>query len=158
MSATFRWNWRGALWTTLALSALQLIFLALQRPVTIAQFIVEWNFLLMIGGVFVFFGVSRERSAEHLAFRLRLGPILDCSRTRISTGSMPVSSTSPPYWTRLAFLFCGRLRKSRIGFRLCWRTEAASMTAYPIARLTNLCLQNLKAWRSLPKMQNRANA
>jgi signal transduction histidine kinase len=66
MSATFRWNWRGALWTTLALSALQLIFLALQRPVTIAQFIVEWNFLLMIGGVFVFFGVSRERSAERL--------------------------------------------------------------------------------------------
>ena len=26
MSATFRWNWRGALWTTLALPALQLIF------------------------------------------------------------------------------------------------------------------------------------
>src|SRR5512143_3922941 len=25
MSATFRWNWRGAMWTTLALPALQLI-------------------------------------------------------------------------------------------------------------------------------------
>ena len=28
MSATFRWNWRGALWTTFALPALQLIFLS----------------------------------------------------------------------------------------------------------------------------------
>src|SRR5262249_35674125 len=66
MSATVRWNWRGALWTTLALPALQLIFLALYRPNTVAQFIVEWNFLLMIGAVFVFFGVSRDRSAKRL--------------------------------------------------------------------------------------------
>src|SRR5262249_26033296 len=66
MSATVRWNWRGALWTTLALPALQLIFLALYRSNTVAQFIVEWNFLLMIGGVFVFFGVSRDRSAKRL--------------------------------------------------------------------------------------------
>src|SRR5262249_31530084 len=66
MSATFRWNWRGALWTTLALPALQLLFFLLNRPSAVTQFIVEWNFLLMVGGVFVFFGVSRERSAERL--------------------------------------------------------------------------------------------
>ena len=66
MSATFRWNWRGALWTTLALPALQLIFFRLSGPVTVVQLIIEWSFLFMVGGVFVFFGVSRERSAERL--------------------------------------------------------------------------------------------
>ena len=32
MSATFRWNWRGALWTTLALPALQLTLFRLNSP------------------------------------------------------------------------------------------------------------------------------
>ena len=30
------------------------------------QFIIEWSFILIVGGVFVFFGVSRERSTERL--------------------------------------------------------------------------------------------
>jgi signal transduction histidine kinase len=64
MSATLRWNWRGALWTTVALPALQLIF-SLNNPFT-TQFMIQCSFVLIVGGVFVFFGVSRERSAESL--------------------------------------------------------------------------------------------
>ena len=64
MSATFRWNWRGALWTTLALPPLQILFSA-NSPVA-TQVIIQWSFLFIVGGVFVFFGVSRERSAERL--------------------------------------------------------------------------------------------
>ena len=75
MSATYRWNWRGALWTTLALPALQLILFMISSPalfklvspIGLVQLIIEWSFLFMVGGVFVFFGVSRERSAERLA-------------------------------------------------------------------------------------------
>ena len=65
MSATFRWNWRGALWTTLALPALQLILFSVTNP-ALDQVIIQWVFLFIIGGMFVFFGVSRERSADHL--------------------------------------------------------------------------------------------
>ncbi len=64
MSATFRWNWRGALWTTVALPALQLIY-SLNNPFT-NEFLIQCSFLFIVGGVFVFFGVSRERSAESL--------------------------------------------------------------------------------------------
>jgi signal transduction histidine kinase len=66
MSATYRWNWRGALWTTLALAALQLVIFSLGSPVVLVQFIFEWSFIFMVGGVFIFFGASRERSAERL--------------------------------------------------------------------------------------------
>lgn len=65
MSATFRWNWRGAMWTTLALPALQLILFSVNSPV-LDQVIIQWVFLFIIGGMFVFFGASRERSADHL--------------------------------------------------------------------------------------------
>ena len=64
MNATFRWNWRGALWTTLALPPLQLLFSANSPDTT--QFMIQWGFLFIVGGVFVFFGVSRERSTERL--------------------------------------------------------------------------------------------
>jgi signal transduction histidine kinase len=64
MSATLRWNWGGALWTTIALPALQLIF-SLNNPFT-TQFLIQCSFIFIVGGVFVFFGVSRERSAESL--------------------------------------------------------------------------------------------
>src|SRR5262249_2447274 len=67
MSATYRWNWRGALMTTLALPALQLLLTKLGSPIATVQFVLECSFLFMVGGVFVFFGVSRERSAERLA-------------------------------------------------------------------------------------------
>jgi signal transduction histidine kinase len=64
MSATYRWNWRGALLTTIAFPALQLVFSA-NNPVT-TGFMIQCSFLFIVGGVFVFFGVSRERSAERL--------------------------------------------------------------------------------------------
>src|SRR5262249_40356203 len=67
MSAPYRSNWRGALLTTLALPALQLVLIGLSSPISIVQLMFEWSFLFMVGGVFVFFGVSRERSAERLA-------------------------------------------------------------------------------------------
>ena len=79
MSATFRWNWRGALWTTFALCFLQLMFLKLGSQFTFVQFILEWSFLLMVGGVFVFFGASRERSTE------RLTQIADWPKNRLQS-------------------------------------------------------------------------
>ena len=95
LSATIRWNWRGALWTTIALLALQvLMFVAIGAAV---QFLVNCAFLLMIGGMFAFFGVSREHSAERLSQiaawpRFRTRPYtdisahwLDASLTHIAT-------------------------------------------------------------------------
>lgn len=64
LSATVRWNWRGALWTTLALVVMQVILFSTTGVPT--QFIIQCAFLSMIGGMFAFFGVSRERSAERL--------------------------------------------------------------------------------------------
>jgi signal transduction histidine kinase len=66
LSATFRWNWRGALWTVIALFGLQLTLLLAHGPMA-TPFIVQWAFLFVVGGVFVFFGVSRDRSAERLS-------------------------------------------------------------------------------------------
>ena len=65
MSATFRWDWHGALWTTIALPALQITFFKLSAPAAV-QFLIDWGFLFIVGGVFVFFGVARERSTERL--------------------------------------------------------------------------------------------
>jgi signal transduction histidine kinase len=66
LSATFRWNWLGALWTTSAILVVQ-VFLIWIHSGTIALFIIEWSFLFIVGGVFVLFGVSRERNVERLA-------------------------------------------------------------------------------------------
>lgn len=65
LSATMRWDWRGALFTTAILLALHLI-LYFTGPVA-AQFLLQSVFLLIIGGMFAFFGASRERSALRLA-------------------------------------------------------------------------------------------
>ena len=65
LSATFRWNWRGALWTTIAILLVQISFFW-SNSGTIGLFIIHWAFLFIIGGVFVLFGVSRERSAARL--------------------------------------------------------------------------------------------
>ncbi len=62
LSATVRWNWRGVLWTTLLLLALQVVlFVAIGA---VAQFVIQYAFLTVIGGMFAFFGASRERSSE----------------------------------------------------------------------------------------------
>ncbi len=64
LSATSRWNWRGALWTTVFVFGLQVImFLAAG---TVVQFTLQSAFLFIIGGMFAFFGAGRERSADRL--------------------------------------------------------------------------------------------
>src|SRR6185437_7230356 len=64
LSATSRWNWRGALWTTIFVFGLQVImFLAAG---TVVQFALQSAFLFIIGGMFAFFGAGRERSADRL--------------------------------------------------------------------------------------------
>ena len=63
LSATFRWNWLGALWTTVALLALQIVlFFSIGTAPT--QFFIQCAFLCLIGGMFAFFGASRERITE----------------------------------------------------------------------------------------------
>jgi signal transduction histidine kinase len=65
MSATFRWNSRGAILTTALVFGLQILFL-LTHDIVTNDFIIQSTFLLIIGGMFAFFGVGRERSAERL--------------------------------------------------------------------------------------------
>src|SRR3974377_1405997 len=64
LSATFRWNWQGAILTTFAIFVLQLVLYFTNRIT--AEFVVHSAFLFIIGGVFAFFGVGRERSANRL--------------------------------------------------------------------------------------------
>jgi signal transduction histidine kinase len=64
LAATVRWNWRGALCTTGFLGAMQaFIFVAVGGA---TEFAVEYAFLIIIGGMFAFFGASREQSRERL--------------------------------------------------------------------------------------------
>ncbi len=64
LSATVRWNWRGALWTTTFLAVLQaILFVAIGGE---TEFLVQYTFLVVIGGMFSFFGASRERSQNRL--------------------------------------------------------------------------------------------
>jgi signal transduction histidine kinase len=64
LSATFRWDSRGAIWTTILVFALQIILFVSNGSV--GQFLIQNAFLFMIGGMFAFFGVGRERSANLL--------------------------------------------------------------------------------------------
>ena len=64
LSATFRWNWRGAVWTTVFVLALQVILFLTNGVMT--QFVIHCAFLCIIGGMFAFFGAGRERSADRL--------------------------------------------------------------------------------------------
>jgi signal transduction histidine kinase len=74
LSATYRWNWRGALWTTVALLVVQMA-LAWRGGNPAILFIIQSAFLLVVGGVFVFFGISRERSEKRLA-KIAAWPII----------------------------------------------------------------------------------
>ena len=65
LSATYRWNFRGALFTTIALLVLQTILFVLTGAKF--QYTIQFIFLSTIGGMFAFFGLSRERSAERLS-------------------------------------------------------------------------------------------
>ncbi len=65
LSATLRWNWQGALWTTVAVLSLQgVLFLAVGR--VFGGFFIHDTFLSIIGGMFALFGASRQRSLERL--------------------------------------------------------------------------------------------
>lgn len=64
LSGTYRWNWRGAIWTTVFVFALQIILFISNGEVV--QFITQCAFLFMIGGMFAFFGAGRERSSDRL--------------------------------------------------------------------------------------------
>jgi signal transduction histidine kinase len=64
LSATFRWDSRGAIWTTILVFALQVILFMSNG--TVGQFLIQNAFLFIVGGMFAFFGVGRERSANRL--------------------------------------------------------------------------------------------
>jgi len=77
LGATVRWNWRGAVWTTVLLLGLRLLLASLSRGLGSPQIGTDANlmalsaltqsaFLLAIGGMFAFFGASRERNQERL--------------------------------------------------------------------------------------------
>jgi signal transduction histidine kinase len=63
LSATFRWNWRGAIWTTALVFVLDVILFQSSRT---APFLIQSAFLLIVGGMFAFFGVGRQHSADRL--------------------------------------------------------------------------------------------
>jgi signal transduction histidine kinase len=76
LSATLKWRWKGALWTTLAIL---LVFiptgLGLYRSFSnlrldIQPFVLRLANLLVVGGILVFFGRENERIAEEI---LKLG-------------------------------------------------------------------------------------
>jgi signal transduction histidine kinase len=78
LGATVRWNWRGAAITTVLLLSLGLLLALLTRVLGGPQtgddpnlmtltLLIQSAFLLVIGGMFTFFGASRERSQTRLA-------------------------------------------------------------------------------------------
>lgn len=65
LSATFRWNFSGALWTTIGLLVLQTLPpWAINNLTSIA---LRSSFVVTVGGVFMFFGAWRESSEKRLA-------------------------------------------------------------------------------------------
>jgi hypothetical protein len=75
LGATVRWNWRGALWTTLALLALDLALSASTGEISIDNvptpgrfnLLIQGTFLFVVGGMFAYFGASREANRSRLA-------------------------------------------------------------------------------------------
>ena len=65
MNATFRWNWRGAIWTTAVILALDVLMFAVSRSHA-PLFFIEFAFLCIIGGMFAFFGIGRQRNVDRL--------------------------------------------------------------------------------------------
>lgn len=64
LNAVFRWNWRGAIWTTFFVFALEVILLLTNG--TVNQSLTQCAFIIIIGGMFAFFGVGRERGNDRL--------------------------------------------------------------------------------------------
>src|SRR5437879_4730097 len=71
LGATVRWNWRGAVWTTVTLLSLEVMLILWPRGLGILDLgddpsapllnaLIQTAFLLVVGGMFAFFGASRE--------------------------------------------------------------------------------------------------
>ncbi len=73
VSAAFRWRWRGALWTSLAVLALQILSAAVFAryvPGTVFEmdrFLIRTAHVAVTGGMLVYFAYHRERIADQLS-------------------------------------------------------------------------------------------
>ncbi len=73
LSATFRWQWKGALWTAVAVLALLIAIAAAYRlvapelPFEVDRFIIRCAHVGVIGAMLVYFGFRQQRSADEAA-------------------------------------------------------------------------------------------
>ena len=112
LNSTFRWNWQGAVWTTILVFALEVILFSTGSMVS--QFLIQCAFLFIVGGMFAFFGVGRERGADRLK-QIAAWPNIRVQSQRISIviGSVTVSRTSPPCCRYRESSWYGKLWRSR---------------------------------------------
>lgn len=73
VSAAFRWRWKGALWTAVAVLVLLVAVVAVSRelapdiPVRIEQLLISTAHVAVIGAMLVYFGFHQQRAAEEAA-------------------------------------------------------------------------------------------
>jgi signal transduction histidine kinase len=73
VSAAFRWRWKGALWTAVAVLVLLVVIAAVSRelapamPVRIEQLLISSAHVAVIGAMLVYFGFHQQRAAEEAA-------------------------------------------------------------------------------------------
>jgi signal transduction histidine kinase len=83
LGATFRWHWRGAIWTTASVVALETILFL--TDIAFTHFLIQCAFLLIIGGMFAFFGIGYERGADRLN-QIAAWPNIDIQAQTASDG------------------------------------------------------------------------
>ena len=75
LSAAFRWQWKGALWTAVAVLVLLVVMAVVSRGLApelafeVDRFVIRCTHVVVIGAMLVYFGFRQQRSAEE-AFRL----------------------------------------------------------------------------------------
>jgi signal transduction histidine kinase len=73
LSATFRWQWKGALWTAVTvlflLVAIAVVYRAVApgQPFEVDRFAIRCAHIVVIGAMLVYFGFRQQRSAEEAA-------------------------------------------------------------------------------------------
>jgi signal transduction histidine kinase len=73
LGATARWSWRGAILTTASLLGLELLLIfspngpSTDQTLPIPNIVIRVGFLVVVGGMFAFFGASQETSRRRLA-------------------------------------------------------------------------------------------
>jgi signal transduction histidine kinase len=73
VSAAFRWRWKGALWTAVAILVLLVATAAVSgelvpgMPMRIEQLLIRCAHVMVIGSMLVFFGFHQQRAAEEAA-------------------------------------------------------------------------------------------